>query len=170
MRDSNVLLYLQSLIRLVERRGIDTDDATDIVYEAYALFYSYGRKHDIRDEKSLLRRIVINLAINHYHREQKSAEGFVGLFEAIVDPKPGPERILSAEQELMMVTDVLKAVSPHTCRIFLMQRAGYKYDEIASAFAIKPRTVEKHVDRGATVIEEYFGCGTLTTSKMWSKW
>ena len=35
-----------------------------------------------------------------------------------------------------------------------MQRGGYNYKEIASAFAIKPRTVEKHVKRAVLEIEE----------------
>jgi len=59
------------------------------------------------------------------------------------------------------------AVSGRTNQIFLMQRAGYSYKEIA--FAIKPRTVEEHVDPGATAIDEHFTHGTLLTSAVWFK-
>lgn len=36
-------------------------------------------------------------------------------------------------------------MSRRTCQIFIAQRGGYSYEDIAVAFAVKPRTVEKHV-------------------------
>ena len=73
---------------------------------------------------------------------------------ALADPAPGPERILAAEQELHCVASLLGAVSPRTCQIFIAQRGGYSYEEIAMAFAIKPRTVEKHVTTAAEALVE----------------
>ena len=63
----------------------------------------------------------------------------------LVDTAPDPERALEAEEQLHMVVSVVSAMSRRTCQIFIAQRAGYSYEEVAAAFAIKPRTVEKHV-------------------------
>lgn len=52
-----------------------------------------------------------------------------------LDLTPGPKRTLASEQELDGVMNLLSAVSPRTCQIFIAQRRGYSYDEIATAFA-----------------------------------
>lgn len=99
---------------------------------------------------SLLRRIVINLAINYYHRELSRRFVFVPV-DALerqgvaIDPTPDAERALAAEQLLDTVMNLMSAMSRRTCQIFIAQRGGYSYEEVATAFAIKPRTVEKHV-------------------------
>src|SRR6185312_5008414 len=49
------------------------------------------------------------------------------------------------EQQLDMVVNLMSAMSRRTCQIFIAQRTGYSYEEVAAAFAIKPRTVEKHI-------------------------
>jgi DNA-binding NarL/FixJ family response regulator len=41
----------------------------------------------------------------------------------------------------------LGAVSERTCQIFLAQRAGYSYEEIATDLGISVRTVQKHIAR-----------------------
>lgn len=122
--------------------------------------FEYQRSAPIHDPAALLRRIALNLSINHYHRELAVPFKFerverVDRYGALVDPAPGPERILAAEQELNCVATLLGAISPRTFQIFLAQRGGYSYEEIAAAFAIKPRTVEKHVTTAADSLEEH---------------
>lgn len=122
--------------------------------------FEYQRTAMVTDAAALLRRIVLNLAINHYHRELSVPVTFESLDRldrcgALADPAPGPERTLAAEQELECVISMLGAVSPRTCQIFIAQRGGYSYVEIASAFVIKPRTVEKHVMTAAEALGEH---------------
>lgn len=119
----------------------------------------YQRSARVRDPDSLLRRIVINLSINHYHRERASPlapESLRALDRGgmLIDPAPGPERTVAAEQQLARVADLLSAVSPKTCQILIAQRGGYSYEEIAAGFAVKPRTVEKHVTTGVLALAE----------------
>ena len=127
--------------------------------EAHLRLLEYQRTARVRDTYSLLRRIVINLSINRYHRDRSSpflprSIDALDRQDRLVDPFPGPERTLAAEQELDAVADLLSAVSPRTCQIFIAQRGGYSYEEIAAAFAVKPRTVEKHVASAALLLEE----------------
>ncbi|MGH8259480.1 MAG: hypothetical protein ACREUG_07290 [Steroidobacteraceae bacterium] len=45
-------------------------------------------------------------------------------------------------------------MSRRTCQIFIAQRGGYSYEEVAAAFVIKPRTVEKHVAIATSALTE----------------
>ena len=130
-----------------------------MVQEAYLRLLQYQRSTKIRDPDAVLRRIVINISINHYHRERSSpiVRESVGALDRrgeLIDPTPGAERALAAEQELDRVVGLLSAVSPRMCQIFIAQRGGYSYEDIAIAFAVKPRTVEKHVASAVLTLEE----------------
>ena len=129
-----------------------------MVQEAHLRMFEYQRHAVVRDVDSLLRRIVINLSITFYHRELEDPPIFEGTEIAdrrgrLVENRSGLDEALMAEQVLEAVVNLLSAISQRTCQIFLMQRGGYKYEEIASVFAIKPRTVEKHVKRAALEVE-----------------
>lgn len=156
---SGLLARYAQLIRMCRRRGCSREDADDLVQEAHLRLFDYQRTTRVRDVDSLLRRIVINLSITHFHRERSAPFTFekarsLDRRGMLVDPTPGPERTIAAEQELDRVTSLLSAVSPRTCQIFIAQRGGYSYGEIAAAFGIKPRTVEKHVACAALLLED----------------
>lgn len=51
--------------------------------------------------------------------------------------------------------DLLSAGSSRTCQMFIAQRGGYSYNEVASAFAVKERTVEKHVAAATSMLQEF---------------
>lgn len=147
------------LIKASRGRGRSREDAREVVQEAYLRLLEYQRSTKVRDPDSLLRRMVINLSINRYHRERAAPRvsrdiDMLDRRGMLIDPAPGPERTLAAEQELHSVMALLSAMSPRTCQIFIAQRGGYSYEEIAAAFAVKPRTVEKHVASAALALEE----------------
>ena len=139
-------------------RGCSREDARDLVQEAHLRLYEYQRSAKVKDVESLLRRIVVNLSINHYHRAlgRFSFESVAELDrrEGLIDPAPAPERAFAAAQELNMLVEQLSAVSERVCRIFLAQRIGYSYDEIGLAFGIMPRTVERHVASAMSTLRE----------------
>jgi RNA polymerase sigma-70 factor (ECF subfamily) len=106
----------------------------------------------VRDEEAFLARTVSNLAISQYRRGRilpfaretlEELEQSVGLSDA----SPGPERICAAQQRLDEIAKRLSAVSERTCQIFMAQRAGYSYEEIAADLGITQRTVQKHIAR-----------------------
>lgn len=140
-------------------RGCSREDARELVQEAYLRLFEYQQSTRIKNPDSLLRRILINLSINYYHRTLSTPFSFESIDDLarrsmLIDPAPSQERALAAEQELRVVADALSAVSERMCRIFLAQRAGYSHDEIATAFGIMPRTVEKHVVSARSALRE----------------
>lgn len=147
------------LIKVCRARGCSIDDARDVVQEAHLRLFEYQRSATVRDADSILRRIVINLSINHYHSKQSTPLASESINEldrrgVLIDPTAGPERILAAQQELDRVVGMLRAVGARECHIFVAQRGGYSYEEIAAAFALKPRTVEKHVATATLALTE----------------
>ena len=139
------------------RRGRSIEDAEDLVQEAYARLVEYQRSARVRDEEAFLRRVVSNLAINQYHREQILSFAHETIEEldqqAILrDTGPAVERVLSAQQQVERIAAMLAAVSHRTCEIFLAHRAGFNYAEIASELGISTRTVKKHIARAISML------------------
>ena len=156
---SRVPAQYAQLLRICLRRGCSREDAMELAQEAHLRFLEYQRSAKVRDVDSLLRRIIINLSSAHFHRDQASPFAPESIREldtrgTLIDPAPGPERTLAAEQELDEVVGLLNAVSRRTCQIFIAQRGGYSYEEIASAFGVMPRTVEKHVATAVSALRE----------------
>jgi len=149
----------ESLVELCLARGCSVEDAKDLAQEAHLRLFAYQRSVIVRDAESLLRRIVLNLSINHYHREPSRAFVFESIDKldtrgTLIDPAPGPYRIAAAEQQLDRVVGIVSAMSRRTCQIYIAQRGGYSHEEVAAAFAIKPRTVEKHVALATSALTE----------------
>lgn len=152
--------YYLRLMKLCRRWGCSClEDARDIVQEAHLRLFTYEQSATVRDADSLLRRIVINLNINRFHRHLSARFTFEDIDRSdrlglLIDPAAGPERTLAAEQHLDGIADLLSAVSTRTCQMFIAQRGGYSYSEVASAFAVRERTVEKHVAAATSMLHE----------------
>src|SRR6185437_5705034 len=156
------------LIKMCRRRGCPREDAKELVQEAHRRLFEYQRSTKVRDVDSLLRRIVINLSITYFHRELATPVAFESVERLerrgkLVDPAPAAERTVVAEQQLDGVLGLLSAISPRTCQIFIAQRGGYSYEEIATAFGVKPRTVEKHVATALLALQEMMPPGFVVS-------
>lgn len=132
-----------------------------MVQEAHLRLFAYQRYVTVRDADvdSLLRRIVINLSITYYHRERSAGPHAFERIDKLdrrgmlIDPAPSADQAVDAERRLdAAAASLLSAVSLRTCQIFIAQRGGYSYEEIAAAFGVKPRTVEKHVATAGSVL------------------
>jgi DNA-directed RNA polymerase specialized sigma24 family protein len=160
--------YYLRFMTLCRRWGCSSlEDARDIVQEAHLRLFTYEQSATVRDPDALLRRIVINLNINRFHRNLSGRFAFVDIDRSdrrglLIDPAAGPERTLAAEQQLDGVVGLLSRGSTRTCQMFIAQRGGYSYGEVASAFAVKERTVEKHVAAATSMLQE-FDVGVVRT-------
>src|SRR5512146_3259231 len=140
------------LIRACQRRGRTLEDSEDLVQEAYLRLLEYRRSSEILDQGTFLARIVHNLTINLYRREQILAFALEPIEEfdeqaLFTDRSPGPERIFEARQQLEGIVDMLSTASRRTCEVFFSYYLGYTHHEIASRLGISRRTVQKHLAR-----------------------
>lgn len=145
------------LIKSCRRRGRTLEDAEDLVQEAYLRLLEYRRTSKVLDERTFLARIVNNLTINLYRREQIltfAPEPVEELDKQAVFAEriPSPERILMARQQLEAIMAMLSAVSRRTCHIFVSYRSGFSHQEIAFRLGISRRTVQKHLARAKLLL------------------
>jgi RNA polymerase sigma-70 factor (ECF subfamily) len=146
------LVHFGRLVKAWRRRGRSQEEAEDLIQEAFLRLHEYSRACEVRDEEAFLARTVSNLAINEYHRKRTAGYPGETLEElersaSLIDSGPGPERVLAAQQRLDEIAEMLRAASERTCAIFIAQRSGYTYDEIAASLGISERTVQKHIAR-----------------------
>jgi RNA polymerase sigma factor (sigma-70 family) len=145
------------LMKLCRRRGRSHEDAEDLIQEALLRLEEYCRNAEVRNKEAFLFRTVSNLAINQSLHERVLTYAYEPIEELeqslpLVDPNPGPDRIFAAKQHLEEIRAALDAVSPRTREIYFSHKADYRYDEIAAAFGISAKTVEKHVARAVLLL------------------
>lgn len=138
------------LFKICRSRGCPREDAEDLVQEAYLRLLEYQRYAEVKDTDSLLRRIVINLSINYYHRRLMTPFVFENVEKlekegVLTDHAPDQERALLAAERLGSLTNQLNTLNTRMVKVFMARRVGYSDEEVAIAFGIQSGTVEKYV-------------------------
>ena len=122
-------------------------DADDLIQEAYARLWlaDFSR---ITHGRSYLYTIVRNLLSEHARRARIVPMERLGEIEALRIPseEPGPERQVTARQELEQLERILETVPGQGRRAFRLQKfQGLSQREIAQEMGISEKTVEKHL-------------------------
>jgi len=119
------------------------DEASEILNDAFMKIFTHLRKFDFgKAFKPWLRKILVNTAINHYHREQKRLH-----VESMQQAgnEADTERILSgiSYQEAIAL---LQKLPPSYRTVFnLHVIEGYSHDEIADMLNIAPGTSKSNL-------------------------
>jgi RNA polymerase sigma factor (sigma-70 family) len=125
----------------------------------------YGRTADVVDEDASLRSTAMNLPDQH-RRDYGDPLNQVPMEDLsarapLMSTQPTPEEVFDNEQRLERVQAALETVSPLTREIFLANRAGYSYAEIAHHFNVSYSTITRHSARALLAIMEH----NLTASR-----
>jgi RNA polymerase sigma-70 factor (ECF subfamily) len=144
-------------MKVCRKRGRSQEDAEDLIQEALLRLEEYCRTAEVKNKEEFLAKTVSNLAIDQHRRSRilsYASEPVEELAQSLplADPSPGPDRVFAAQQRLLQIQRTLDAVSERTRQIYFALRAGYRYDEIAAAFGISAKTVEKHVARAVLLL------------------
>ena len=151
---------IRRLKNIARKLGRPEDDAADLVQDAHERVFRYMRTTAVGNKEALLARTVQNLAINAGRRdliipyERKTLEE-LDQGDCLVDPAPGPEQILLAEQRLKKIEAMLNAANKKTCAIFMGFRAGYSYKELASEHGLSRSAIRKHLAHAAMLLIRY---------------
>jgi RNA polymerase sigma factor (sigma-70 family) len=144
----HVLIKLRKLLR---SRGRNTDEADDLIQEAFLRLQLYCRDKPVEQPEAFLVRTALNLSIDGHRRASHRltvAERVETL--VLVDNRPLPDEVLAAQQRLQRVKHALDALNPRAREVFLLHRAeGYSYGQIAQRLGISVSTVEKHMAKAA---------------------
>ena len=145
---------LRALKRWLMRQGGSEQDADDVIQEAYLRMLQYLEKATVENERAFLYCAARNLLIDKVRKDKRGAESveIEEVQESICDPAPNHDEVLHAQQRLVDIWRRLYAKSPRMCLMFLEQRMGATYEEIARHFQVSVSTVEKEIARAAMAI------------------
>jgi len=151
-----------SLIAFLRRRTPTEADAEEIAQESYTrlLGSDYNAPRPPEVWRSLLYRIAGNLAVSqHRMRQSQHTQSGYNLEEMeFSGDSPSQERMVSAQQELVLVRMALAALSPKCRKVFMLSRAHHKtYPEIAQLCEISVKMVEKYMSQALGALRRAVG-------------
>jgi len=135
------------------RRGRSSQDAEDLMQEAWVRMACYERDQVVDEPEAFLMRTALNLSIDAHracvgHGEQIALEDVV-----LLDTAPGTEAIVLARERMARMSQCLGRLSDKTREIFLAHRVdGMSYKAIALHHGLSISTVEKHVAKATLQI------------------
>src|SRR6187402_3613025 len=128
------------VVKASRRRGRSQEDAEDLIQDALLRLEEFRRKgagaDEIKNPEAWLATAVRNRSIDQYRRESLLAYASQSLEQLderdlVVDPSPGPERIVDGKQRLEEIRRILDAVSTRMREMYLLSIAGYTHMEVA---------------------------------------
>lgn len=130
----------------LRRRGSSTQDAEDIVQEAWVRLARYERGQVVENSDAFLMQTAMNLAIDE-HRCRVTHGEEVRLEEVVLaDKSPPVEAVVLGRERLARLHYCLGRLTEKSRDIFLAHRLdGLTYREIADQHGLSISTVEKHI-------------------------
>jgi len=149
----------KKLRRTVIRHGAPSDDADDIVQEAFARLEFYAQSHKVQNQEAFLMQVAININHDQAKRRARAPFSFTSLeipLDAIADLAPQPDEIVHARERLRRAKAGLDRLEDVTRRCLLAQRLeGITYAEIAAREGLPISTVEKRVARALVFLSKW---------------
>jgi len=154
--------FRRPLMKFFLRRVRHVAEAEDLTQEVFARALSSGELGSLRRPDSFLFTVATNLLRDrhraHLRRTPVSSEVASEPVEPLEDR--GPERVLQGYESLHAVLTVLDELSERTRDVFILFRLeNMKQRDIALAFGITVKAVEKHVLKAVTHLARRFDGG-----------
>jgi RNA polymerase sigma-70 factor (ECF subfamily) len=122
------------------------DEAAMILNDAYMKAFSNIKQYDInRPFKAWFRRIIINTAINHFHKNEKKRQAEI--MAADLEQVSVPETITSgiSYQEIIAMVQELSPAYRTVFNLYVIE--GYKHQEIAEMLGISIGTSKSNLSK-----------------------
>jgi len=140
---------------MLMRRGSNSDEADDLLQEAFVKLACYEQAHTVREPEAFLVRAAQNLSLDAHRARRRHGE--LALIDEldIVHPGPAVEDILLSREQVRLLGEALAAIDPKTSRIILAHRVeGASYAEIAREHGITVSAVEKQIAKAVPLLEQ----------------
>lgn len=137
---------VRSWLRL-HASSLNASDVDDLIQEAYARLWK-AKFSEVTHARAYFYTIVRNLLAEWARRARVVPMERMGEIEAlrIISDEPGPERRISARQELERLLQIIATLPKQCRRAFQLRKFdGLSQREIASVMGITEKTVEKHL-------------------------
>ena len=128
------------------RRGRSTEDADDLVQEAWVRLACYERDQVVDEPEAFLMRTALNLSIDAHRMRVSHGEEVLLEDVVLLDLAPGTEAVVLARERMARLSVCLGRLNEKTRDILLAYRVdGVTYREIAQRYGLSISTVEKHI-------------------------
>jgi RNA polymerase sigma-70 factor (ECF subfamily) len=148
---------LEKARRAILRRGVLSQDADDLVQEAFLRVEACEQKQMIRSHEAMLVTTAVNLSLDKARRRKYSP--FVEFTEDLLtaaDDAPPPDEIVRARHRLRRAAEGLDRLPDRTRRILLSRRLdGKSFRDIAAAEGMSVAAVEKQVARATLELTKW---------------
>jgi RNA polymerase sigma factor (sigma-70 family) len=127
--------------------SLTSADADDLIQESYARLWASDLS-GVEHGRSYFYATVRNLLLEHARRARIVPMERLGEIEALRIPseEPGPERHVTARQELERLLAIVERLPAQCQRAFRLQKFhGYSQKQIAVEMKLSEKTVEKHL-------------------------
>jgi RNA polymerase sigma factor (sigma-70 family) len=130
----------------LRRRGSSTQDAEDIVQEAWVRLARYEREQVVDKPEAFLMQTALNLAIDEHRGRVVHGEQVVLEEVILVDESPPVEAVVLGRERMARLHYCLGRLTDKNRDIFLAHRlGGQTYRQIADHHGLSISTVEKHI-------------------------
>lgn len=153
----DALQVFRKVRAIVRRHGVASQDADDIVQEAFARLEAYTRKQELRSHEAFLITTAVNVSRDQARRRDRSPTYSAGFdLESIRDAAPQPEEQLVIQERLRRLNSGLARLDPKTRRCLLGQRVdGFTFPQIAAREKLSVAAVEKRVARAVMFLAQW---------------
>lgn len=150
----------ETLLRLVRatlmRRGRSSEDADDLVQEAWLRLAVYERETPVIKPGAFLFRTALNLAVSADRARAVRGEEVEVEEVSLMDSSPGTEAAVLARERIARLDVCLRRLSERTQAIYLDVRfCGMTYPEAAQRHGITVSAVEKQVAKATMLVTRW---------------
>lgn len=142
----------------VLRRGVPSDEADDLVQEAFLRLERYERDHEVKSREAFVMRTAVNLTVDRARRAAANPVGPIGQLDIaeIAASEALPDEQAESRARLEHLQRGLSALPEDVRRVLLLRRIdGMSFKEIALAEAMSLSAVEKKVARATLVLMKW---------------
>jgi RNA polymerase sigma factor (sigma-70 family) len=138
------------------RRGRTSDEADDLVQEAWVRLACYEKEREVVQPEAFLMRAALNLSIDAHRARVSHGEQVVIDEVELEDAAPTAEEIMLGRERMARMSVGLGRLNEKTRNIFLAHRIdGLTYQEIARQHRLSISSVEKHVAKATLIITSW---------------
>ena len=145
-------------MNLVRRLVGNPTAAEDLVQDVFVKVIRASHQEAIDNTRAYLARCATNAALDHLRRESTRSRYIVPddlLAAREACNAPLQDTVLQSRQELELLRQAVEQLPPVCKAVFLLSRDhGLSMREIAERLDIKPKTVEKHIQRAMTTCRQ----------------
>ncbi len=137
-------------------RSVNPADIDDLVQEVFARIWAADFS-TIQNSRAYLFAAVRHLLVEYARHRRIVPIEFLGEIQSLnlVSEEPGPERCVSARQELERLRTIVAALPPRCRQVFVFRKfEGLCHREIALRMGLSEKTVENHLTIALARISE----------------